>query len=1090
MRVPHFHSAPRSLLCALFTLLAAPALASAQPATPPPEPSGPWRDIILRLAPGADPDQTARALMARNLGPVGIVPGYFRFSIPNYTTLSWEEGADAAGRFAAVEWSQALRPYQRAPQQQATSATSAAPVADPLFPDLWHLQNTAQGLGTRNEDARVVEAWAEGVSGAGVTVAIVDDSVQIDHPDLASNFRPGFGLDALDNDADPRPVIEEDRHGTAVAGITLAASNSIGGAGIAYAAGLAAVRLIGDFFDDEQEVNALTFRYNSGVDIYNNSWGPSDEQGVRYAGPSVFVRDNIQQAVATGRNGLGSIYVWAAGNGRQSSANSNYDGYNALRETISVGAVGQDGKLASYSEPGANVLVVAPSQGRGDGITTTDVTGTGGYSDGDYYSGFNGTSAAAPMVSGVVALMLEANPALTWRDVQHILVLTAVKNDPDHEDWSRNGAGLNINHQYGFGRVDAAAAVRMARTWPGSGSAIKISSGTLSRAVTLTSAPTIVTHTFSQAVRAEHVRVTVNASHSAWSDLDVVLVSPSGTRSVLAEAHGGVSGSVGSWSYLSVRHWGEDVRGSWRVEIADNGPRASGSLRSVVLEIWGIPIRAGDNRPPAAEDRQLVSASFPLRFDATALASDPDGDPLQIIGISGPAHGTARILGSQIEYSMDSDYRGADRFGYTLHDGRGGTVHRQVEVINPLPLARDDFALTRASTPVDIAVLANDTDSDADPLALVGFTQGRRGSVSASGRNGTVRYTPHSAFIGWDRFSYTLSDGSDGVDTGWVTVVIDEPRNFTLRFDGVDDQVVVDANAAFDLRDRFTIEAMINPSGWGEYVTGFGRIFDKGTVIFFLNGFDHAFYNDRSLVFYTILDDGSVTAANSVAGSMRLDQWQHVAAVFDSAAASPVQLYVNGSRVGLSYPIEDSLPPRSPLSSNAADQARIGEAPSGERAFRGSISDLRVWNRPLSEAEIVANMNRELTGFENGLTALFRFDEGSGDRIGGAGLLALRASVFGAEWLPRNPPWAPILNYFGDITDEGDGWWRMATGWSVAADTFPWVWVPGQGWLYAGGSGGPVWYFYRAQPAPQWLMSSPALYPWVYSYATREWTQL
>ena len=110
-----------------------------------------------------------------------------------------------------------------------------------------------------------------------------------------------------------------------------------------------------------------------------------------------------------------------------------------------------------------SVLICAPSDGAGADIVTTDLLGRAGQSLLDYTTGFGGTSASAPLVTGVIALMLEANPSLTWRDVQHILVRTAVKNDPLDDGWSYNAAGYHVNHKFGFGRVDAAAAVNLAQ---------------------------------------------------------------------------------------------------------------------------------------------------------------------------------------------------------------------------------------------------------------------------------------------------------------------------------------------------------------------------------------------------------------------------------------------------------------------------------------------------------------------------------------------------------------------------------------------------------------------------------------------------
>ena len=166
-----------------------------------------------------------------------------------------------------------------------------------------------------------------------------------------------------------------------------------------------------------------------------------------------------------GRNGNGNIITWAAGNGLDDNDNSNYDGYANLRYTIAVTAVDHKGRQSYYAEPGANILVASPSNGDGESITTTDIEGSGGYSNSDYTSTFGGTSSATPLVSGIIALMFEANANLTWRDVQHILVETSRKNDPSDPSWSTNGAGHLVSHKYGYGVIDAGAAVAASVNW-------------------------------------------------------------------------------------------------------------------------------------------------------------------------------------------------------------------------------------------------------------------------------------------------------------------------------------------------------------------------------------------------------------------------------------------------------------------------------------------------------------------------------------------------------------------------------------------------------------------------------------------------
>ena len=173
----------------------------------------------------------------------------------------------------------------------------------------------------------------------------------------------------------------------------------------------------------------------------------------------------FEEDVAQGRGGLGNIITWAAGNGLDDDDNSNYDGYANSRHTIAVTAVTHYGRQSWYAEPGANILVAAPSDGDGEGITTTDNEGGSGYNNGDYNNNFGGKSSATPLVSGVVALILDANPNLTYRDVEHIIVHSSRVNDVNDNSWNVNGAGHDVSHKYGFGVIDASAAVDLAATW-------------------------------------------------------------------------------------------------------------------------------------------------------------------------------------------------------------------------------------------------------------------------------------------------------------------------------------------------------------------------------------------------------------------------------------------------------------------------------------------------------------------------------------------------------------------------------------------------------------------------------------------------
>ena len=274
---------------------------------------------------------------------------------------------------------------------------------DTLYNDQWHLNNTGLGGGIPGEDINVEDAWDHS-QGDGVVIAVVDDGLQTDHEDLTDNIYPGQHKDWVDNDDDPYPGSSNDKHGTRVAGTVAGRwDNGKGISGVAPLARLIGHRLLGAE-TDFNESEALSRNYGI-IDIYSNSWGP-DDYGDHLEGPGTLTEDALEQGVMQGRGGLGCIYVWAGGNGETKGDNSNYDGYANSRYTIAVAASNDSGDQASYSEKGANILVNAPSGDSGHAyITTTDYAS--GTTNG-YTSGFNGTSASAPQVAGVVALMLEA----------------------------------------------------------------------------------------------------------------------------------------------------------------------------------------------------------------------------------------------------------------------------------------------------------------------------------------------------------------------------------------------------------------------------------------------------------------------------------------------------------------------------------------------------------------------------------------------------------------------------------------------------------------------------------------------------------
>jgi proprotein convertase subtilisin/kexin type 2 len=498
--------------------------------------------------------------------------------------------------------------------------TAIEPGPDPLAVEQWH-------LGVINK------TYPDDATGDGVRVAVVDDGLQIMHPDLSANIVNGGSYNYLDGGSDPTPRSgSNDAHGTAVAGLAAARDfNSEGGRGIAPRAELVGYNVLQNPTSSNQ-ADAMT-RGRDVVGVSSNSWGAPDLTG-QLQPSGLNWRTAIDTGLAEGRGGLGTVYTWAAGNGHVAYDsngqpvvidNSNYDGQANHYGVIAVGAVDHNGSKTSYSEPGANLWVVAPGGGGScgaDTMTTTDLTGDAGLnpgfsdndlSDADYTRCMNGTSAATPLVAGTVALMLQANPNLSWRDVRVILARSARQNDASDPDWQTNApapptAAYHINHKYGFGLVDAQAAVDLAKTWtplPPMTRYAAPQSGAKGVDVQIpdNAEPGVqdtMTISGSGIDAIEWVDVEFTSDHDYAGDLEIVLTSPTDTQSRLSERHlcqsgqcaAAVTGPDGIWRWRfgSARHLGEDADGRWTLTVVDKATDADlpGTGRFVS---WRLVIR-------------------------------------------------------------------------------------------------------------------------------------------------------------------------------------------------------------------------------------------------------------------------------------------------------------------------------------------------------------------------------------------------------------------------------------------------------------------------------------------------------------------
>ena len=491
------------------------------------------------------------------------------------TAALWTLGPDARGSFRGGS----------------PSLAAPSPISpDALLENQWHLKDRTLEPGGAN----VRDAWPLS-EGAGVVIGIVDDGVQYTHPDLAPNYLSSLSWDFNSNDADPQPFSTAG-HGTAIAGLAAArGDNTIGVAGAAPLASLAALRLTSVVATDSQEASAFGFQPNS-IHILNNSWNPTDN-GTTLKGPGPLAAAALQSAAATGRNGKGRIFVWSSGNGRLLGDDCNFDGYANSRYAIAVGASTDAAVQVSTSEGCSALMVLAPAGGGLRALTTADLIGTPGYDTTDYTGLFGttltgGMNAAPPTVSGAVALMLSRNSNLTWRDVQHILRQTSVRILPTDAGWTTGT--FPHNERLGFGLLDATAAVNMAGSWVNvpAEQVLAPSTKNVNQAI-----PDINSNGISDTITIssseanfviEHIEVDFNATHSWRGDLQVKLTSPSGVVSTLAPMRPTDNGdNFTNWKFQSVRHWGQTAAGAWTLNVADKRFQDTGTWNNWTLRIYG-----------------------------------------------------------------------------------------------------------------------------------------------------------------------------------------------------------------------------------------------------------------------------------------------------------------------------------------------------------------------------------------------------------------------------------------------------------------------------------------------------------------------
>ncbi|KAF9454583.1 hypothetical protein P691DRAFT_656065 [Macrolepiota fuliginosa MF-IS2] len=475
-------------------------------------------------------------------------------------------------------------------------------IQDPLFDKQWHLVNNEFPEHMMN----ATPVWDMGYTGKGVISSLVDDGLDYTSDDLAGNFDAEDSYDFNDHESLPTPKNYDDHHGTRCAGQIAAQKNNVCGVGIAFDSKVAGVRILSGPISDVDEASALNYGFHN-VSIYSCSWGPPDN-GQSMEGPAYLIKKAVVNGINSGRNGKGSIFVFASGNGASSGDQCNFDGYTNSIYSVTVSAIDYKGMHPYYSESCAANMIVAYSSGGGQHIVTTDK------GKDTCATTHGGTSAAAPNAVGVFALALEARPDLSWRDIQYLCVETARIVNPDDEDWEKTAAGKLYSYKYGYGALDAYAFVTAAQSWPLvkpqtwlPTDTVILNDGKMDNQGNFTGGQFIGADGVESKItitkdmldsnnleKLEHINIKVWIQHTRRGDVEVEIVSPNGIKSVLASQRQFDAATTGfpGWTFMSVKHWGEDPVGDWTIRVSDqNEPeKNNGTFLGWNMVFWGSAV--------------------------------------------------------------------------------------------------------------------------------------------------------------------------------------------------------------------------------------------------------------------------------------------------------------------------------------------------------------------------------------------------------------------------------------------------------------------------------------------------------------------
>jgi len=447
----------------------------------------------------------------------------------------------------------------------------------------------------------IVKTWQSGINGTGITICINDPSgVDFKHPEFNGRFNLNASFNFGTNKSDPSPDLSSSgnkEHGTLMAGLAGATEgNGNCGVGVSFKASLSGIMGTSRGWDHfEATARSLSYR-NDINDIYSNSWGYIDFYQSNIAYMHKRIRKALRDNAEKGRKGRGNVIIFSAGNGGLFNGTCSYDEYISSIYTIGISVITGRHTPSLQNVKCAGISAVTYGRDGLDGVNNPEFRMPAPGLNGRCSSKAASSSASAAVASGILGLVLQANPNLHWRDVQHLIARCSNSNIGSVQ-WKKNGVGIKVSDDFGFGVLDAKALTDGAKQWKNVGPQMNCilsfsentkidGEATLNRKINIsqTAACRGIRHL-------EHVLLVLNLNFTFRRQIEVTLTSPLGTTSIMLRSGRRFDGgkTIENLSLLSLHHWGENPNGLWELRIRNTLPNANqkGFLFNFALQLFG-----------------------------------------------------------------------------------------------------------------------------------------------------------------------------------------------------------------------------------------------------------------------------------------------------------------------------------------------------------------------------------------------------------------------------------------------------------------------------------------------------------------------